>query len=200
MKCTSTILRLIAVAMLGFECGSAAFAQGDARKDLSEKREASQFGLTGAGVGGDVATAAQPGEADGLGNPQLGGPRHPLYRLQPSDVVEVSFTVAPEFNQLLTVQPDGYVMLKDAGMLQVEGLNLAEFTEAVQKAYRGYLHDPQVGVALKNFARPYFMVGGQVEHPGKFELRSDTTVTEAVQIAGGLTSRSGWRLPGASSR
>jgi len=57
----------------------------------------------------------------------------------------------------------------------------------VQKAYLGYLHDPQVAVALKDFARPYFIVGGQVEHPGKYELRSDTTVAEAVQIAGGLT-------------
>ena len=79
--------------------------------------------------------AAKAGGADGQGSPlPLGGVRHPLYRLRPSDVVEISFTVAPEFNQNLTVQPDGYVMLKDAGMVWVEGLNLAEFTEAVQKA------------------------------------------------------------------
>jgi polysaccharide export outer membrane protein len=102
-------------------------------------------------------------------------------------VVEISFTVAPEFNQALTVQPDGYVMLKDAGMLAVEGLNLQEFGEAVQKAYQGYLHDPQVAVLLKDFEHPYFIVGGEVGKPGKYELRSDTTVGEAVQIAGGLT-------------
>jgi polysaccharide export outer membrane protein len=116
--------------------------------------------------------------------------RHPLYRLRPSDVVEISFTVAPEFNQTLTVQPDGYVMLKDAGMVEVEDLNLQQFTDAVQKAYRGYLHDPQVAVALKDFDRPYFIVGGEVGKPGKYELRSDTTVTEAVEIAGGLTQQS----------
>ena len=39
----------------------------------------------------------------------------------PSDVVDISFTVAPEFNQILTVQPDGYVMLKDAGMVEAKG-------------------------------------------------------------------------------
>jgi polysaccharide biosynthesis/export protein len=104
--------------------------------------------------------------------------------------VEISFTVAPEFNQTLTVQPDGYVMLKDAGMVEVQGLNLAEFTGAVQKAYQGYLHDPQVAVLLKDFERPYFIVGGEVGRPGKYELRSDTTVAEAVQIAGGLTQQS----------
>lgn len=131
-----------------------------------------------------------PGGADGLGNPILGGERHPLYRLRPTDVVEISFTVAPEFNQTLTVQPDGYVMLKDAGMVAVQGLNLNEFTQAVEKAYRGYLHDPQVAVLLKDFDRPYFVVGGQVGRPGKYELRSDITVVEAVEIAGGFTPQS----------
>ena len=116
----------------------------------------------------------------------LGGSR-PLYRLRPSDVVEVTFTVAPEFNQALTVQPDGYVTLKDAGALLAEGLTVPQFAEAVGKAYRGYLHDPEVAVSLKDFERPYFVVGGEVGKPGKYELRSDATVAEAVQIAGGFT-------------
>jgi polysaccharide export outer membrane protein len=123
-------------------------------------------------------------------NPLLGGQRRPLYRLHNSDVVEIDFVVAPEFNQTLTVQPDGYVMLKDAGMVQAQGLNLGEFSQAVQTAYRGYLHDPQVAVSLKDFERPYFIVGGDVGKPGKYELRSDTTVVEAVQIAGGFTQQS----------
>jgi polysaccharide export outer membrane protein len=105
-------------------------------------------------------------------------------------VVEITFTVAPEFNQTLTVQPDGYVMLKDAGMVQVQDLNLEQFSQAVQNAYHGYLHDPRAAVALKEFEHPSFIVGGQVGKPGKYELRSDTTVAEAVQIAGGLTQQS----------
>jgi len=104
-------------------------------------------------------------------------------------VVEVTFTVAPEFNQTLTVQPDGYVMLKDVGAVDAQGLTVPEFTGAVQKAYRGYLHDPEAAVSLKDFERPYFVVGGEVGKPGKYELRSDTTVAEAVEIAGGLTQQ-----------
>lgn len=166
-------------------CSSAALAQGNTA-DPGVARS-SPFGLTGAGAEGKTQTAANPGGADGLGSPLLGGVRHPLYRLRASDVVEVTFTVAPEFNQTLTVQPDGYVTLKDAGLLRVEGLNLQEFSDAVRKAYSGYLHDPQAAVALKEFERPYFIVGGEVGKPGKYELRSETTVAEAVQIAGGLT-------------
>jgi polysaccharide biosynthesis/export protein len=186
-----------------FACLSVAFAQDDLSlgdkpprdksKDLSGSKESyaskeiSRSSLAEAGTGASSTTAVKPEGADGLGNPQKLGERHPLYRLRPSDVVEISFTVAPEFNQSLTVQPDGYVMLKDAGMIEVEGLNLAEFTQAVQNAYHGYLHDPQVAVLLKDFEHPFFIVGGQVGHPGKYELRSDTTVAEAVQIAGGFT-------------
>ena len=42
-------------------------------------------------------------------------------------------------------------------------------------------------MALKDFEHPYFVAGGEVGKPGKYELRSDTTVIEAVQIAGGVT-------------
>jgi len=175
----------IAIALLFLECGPAAFAQEETRKDLSDGKQTSQSGLTGAGLGGST-TAANPGGADGQGNPFLGG-GHPLYRLQRSDVVDVSFTLAPEFNQTLTVQPDGYVALKDAGLVRAEGQDLEEFAAAVRKAYSGYLHDPPVAVALKDFEHPYFVVGGEVGKPGKYELRSDTTVAEAVEIAGGLT-------------
>jgi len=180
-------LTSFALALAFLQCSSAAAAQSGP-PDLRGDKGASSSGFTGAGSGS--SQAANTGRADGLGNPSLGGERHPLYRLRPSDVVEISFTVAPEFNQTLTIQPDGYIMLKDAGMVQVEGLNLNQFAETVQKAYTGYLHDPQVAVALKDFVRPSFIVGGQVGKPGKYELRSDTTVAEAVQIAGGLTAQS----------
>lgn len=183
------LVRFITSALLLFACTSATSAQQVTSTDLGGRNDISRSSLTGAGAGVSGSTAAKPGGADGLGNPSLGGERRPLYRLRPSDVIEISFTVAPEFNQTLTVQPDGYVMLKDAGMVAVQGLNLAEFTDAVQTAYHGYLHDPQVAVTLKDFEHPYFIVGGEVGKPGKYELRSDTTVAEAVQIAGGLTEQ-----------
>ena len=174
------------VAVVLLQCCGVVHAQSE-KKNTSGDTATSQASLTGAGAGGSSLTAAKPGRADGTGNLLLGGNRRPLYRLRPSDVVDISFTVAPEFNQSLTVQPDGYVMLKDAGLVQAQDLNLEQFSQAVEAAYRGYLHDPQVAVALKEFEHPFFVVGGQVGKPGKYELRSDTTVVEAVQIAGGLT-------------
>ncbi len=131
----------------------------------------------------------QSGKADGTGDPALGGERHPLYRLSKSDMVEVHFTFSPDFNQNLTIQPDGFVALRGAGTLYAEGLTIPEFQQAVAAAYRGILHEPEVTVTLKEFERPYFLASGEVARPGKYELRGDLTVNEAVAIAGGFTQR-----------
>ena len=41
------------------------------------------------------------------------------YRLTASDVIEVKFPHVPEFDQVLTVQPDGYVSLHSVGDVRV---------------------------------------------------------------------------------
>ena len=40
---------------------------------------------------------------------------------------------------------------------------------------------------LKDFEKPYVLASGEVTRPGKYELRGDLTVSEAVAMAGGLT-------------
>ena len=168
-------------------CVAALSQEGVKQQQLGTSQQASQTSLTGTGLGKRGLRRLQsPDEADGKGNLQLEG-RRPLYRLTRSDVVSLSFTLSPEFDQTLTVQPDGYVALKDARPVLAQGLTVEQFREAVEKAYAGYLHDPQVAVALKDFEHPYFVAGGEVGKPGKYELRADTTVMEAVEIAGGFT-------------
>jgi len=180
--------RVAVVGVLSLQLCVAAFAQEEKREqDLGTNPQSSPTGQTGAGTGSTGMAAAKPGQADGTGNPKLGGERRPLYRLTRSDVVTLSFTLSPELDQILTVQPDGFIALKDAGPVFAQGLTLDEFREAVRRAYRGYLHDPQVAVALKDFEHPYFVAGGEVGKPGKYELRGDTTIMEAVEIAGGFT-------------
>jgi polysaccharide export outer membrane protein len=115
--------------------------------------------------------------------------RRPLYRLRSSDVVEIDMTFSPQFNQVLTVQPDGYLPLRGVEQLYAENLTVPELQAAIRRAYTGVLHDPEVTVVLKDFDKPSFIATGEVTHPGKYELRADTTVTEAVAIAGGFTPR-----------
>jgi polysaccharide export outer membrane protein len=106
--------------------------------------------------------------------------------LSKSDVLEVSFTFTPEFNQTVTVQPDGRIALRSTSAVTAEGKTAAELEESIRAAYAGILHEPEVTVTLKDFDKPFFIASGEVTHPGKYELRSQTTVAEAVAIAGGF--------------
>jgi polysaccharide export outer membrane protein len=116
--------------------------------------------------------------------------RNRRYQLHSADVLELGFPFTPEFNQTVTVQPDGYITLRGLESMRVEGQTLPEVTNSVRAAYGKILHDPVIDVELKDFEKPYFIVGGEVGHPGKFDLRGETTATEAVAIAGGLKESS----------
>lgn len=64
------------------------FSAPPAGKSAAAESSQSQ-GLSGAG-GPTSGAITQPRKADGMGDPALGGERHPLYRLSKSDMVEVN--------------------------------------------------------------------------------------------------------------
>jgi polysaccharide export outer membrane protein len=125
---------------------------------------------------------------DSAASPQF-GQREPRYLLRPGDVFDLQFEFSPEYNQTATVQPDGFVMLRGVGDLHVAGKTVPELTESLKQSYGAFLAQPVISVVLKDFEKPYFIANGQVEKPGKYELRGDTTVVEALAIAGGLNGK-----------
>src|SRR5580700_1986900 len=114
--------------------------------------------------------------------------RSPRYKIAPGDSFDVNFELSPEFNQTgIEVQPDGYATLRNIGDIKVQGKTVPELTEILRAAYGKILHDPPISVILKDFERPYFVADGEVGRPGKYDLRGDTTLTQAVAMAGGFT-------------
>jgi polysaccharide export outer membrane protein len=115
--------------------------------------------------------------------------REERYRVVDGDVLDLQFEFTPDFNQTVTVQPDGYVTLKEVGDLHVEGETVPEIKHQLEQAYLKVLAKPVVTVDLKDFNKPYFMALGQVARPGRYDLRGNTTVSEAVAMAGGFTTQ-----------
>ncbi|HWR36979.1 MAG TPA: polysaccharide biosynthesis/export family protein [Clostridia bacterium] len=160
--------------------------------------------------GAPISAAPQAAAASAPDTPAQAAPgetqfadRYPRYKVRPGDAMDITFTFSPEMNQTVAVQPDGFINLKEVGDVRVQDQTTAEVRETVRKAYANTLRDPVITVVLKDFTKPYFIAGGQVLHPGKYELRDSTTVAEAVAVAGGFTSASKhsevWvyrRLPG----
>lgn len=112
--------------------------------------------------------------------------RYPRYKVRSGDVFDVSFELSPEFNQTVSVQPDGFITLRGVGDIHVAGQTVPELAATIRAAYGQILHEPLISITLKDFEKPYFIADGQVGRPGKYELRGDTTVTEAVAMAGGF--------------
>jgi polysaccharide export outer membrane protein len=133
-----------------------------------------------------AASKAQPAP-DSAAAPQF-GEREPRYLLRPGDAFDLQFEFSPEYNQSATVQPDGFVTLRGAGDIHVAGKSVPELTETLKQTYGRFLAQPTISIVLKDFEKPYFIANGQVEKPGKYELRGDTTVTEGLAIAGGLNN------------
>ncbi len=141
-----------------------------------------------------VATAASPWRAVAQ-NPVTEPPCTPpgselclrqQYHLHLSDVFEVQLAFSPEYNQTVTVQPDGYIVLKEAGRVQAAGKTVTELQAAIAQGYTGILNKPVVSIILKDFFKPSFYASGEVGKPGRYELRSEVTLMQALSEAGGL--------------
>jgi polysaccharide export outer membrane protein len=108
------------------------------------------------------------------------------YLLHTGDVLDIQFRYTPEFNQTVTVQPDGFISLEIGGDLKVAGLNLEQVRQGILARARKRLAAPEVLVVLKEFQKPYVVVAGEVPQPGKLEMREKLTALQAVLLAGGF--------------
>jgi protein involved in polysaccharide export with SLBB domain len=140
--------------------------------------------MTGAG-----AITAQ--QASGTNEPNRAGrggfqERYPRYRLQAGDTFDLSFEYSPEFNQTVTVQPDGFLTLREIGDVYVGGMTFPEVGQALSDKYSTILYQPKISVMPKDIQKRYFIAAGEVARPGKYELRGDTTVEQAIAMAGGF--------------
>jgi len=135
----------------------------------------------------ESATVAQAASATDVQHP-VPGQRNPRYKICRDDVLSLMFPIAPEFDQeTVTVMPDGYVSLQGVGSVYLLGLTVPEAVETIRKAYATILRDPIIEVDLMDFQKAYFVALGQVQKPGRYDLRYDMTVTQAVAVAGGFS-------------
>jgi polysaccharide export outer membrane protein len=140
-------------------------------------------------VASDTAKPAAPAVATtaaSIADPHFQS-RNTRYKIAPGDSFDLNFELSPEFNQSgVAVQPDGYVTLRSVGDIKVQGQTVPELTETLRGAYSKILNAPIISVSLKDFEKPYFVADGQVGKPGKYDLRGDITLTQAIAIAGGF--------------
>jgi polysaccharide export outer membrane protein len=139
--------------------------------------------------------SAAMGQADQTGvktvrpteeRPELKAHSEERYKLVPGDVIDISYRYTPEFNQSVMLQPDGFVGLQIVGDIKLGGLTVEEARAKIAQKASVRLKDPEITILLKEFQKPYFVVSGEVGTGGKFDMRENVTVLQAVMIAGGF--------------
>jgi polysaccharide biosynthesis/export protein len=120
------------------------------------------------------------------------------YTLGPGDRVRVDVFNVPEYSGEFIVLVDGTLNLPLVGAIPVAGRNLNQASQIIEQAYRGFVRVPNVTVGLL-LARPIqITIAGEVNRAGSYniplsETRKFPTLSQAVQLAGGVNQTSNLR-------
>ena len=109
-----------------------------------------------------------------------------IYTLHVGDVIALDYRLTPEFNQTVTVQPDGDVDLEVVGDVKIAGFTLDQAHDEIVRLASNQLNHPELAITLKQFQQPYVVVAGEVAKPGRIEINENTTALQAVMLAGGF--------------
>ncbi len=107
--------------------------------------------------------------------------------LQPGDAVAVRFETNPEFNQTVTIQPDGKGTFMFLGDLVIEGMTIEELTAELKELYAASLVSIDLLVHATNLSQREIIFLGAVNAPGPLNVLPFQTreFVEALALSGG---------------
>ena len=116
-----------------------------------------------------------------------GSQSDPSYRLGPEDQLRISVWDNKELTLDLVVRPDGKISMPLIQDVVAEGLTATQLAASIQEGLSAYIVNPEVSVIVLQVNAPKFYLIGYVARPGTYPLRGDTSVLQALALAGGLT-------------
>ena len=111
--------------------------------------------------------------------------------IHPGDQLNVQVYGDKDLTQTVTVLPDGTIVYPLIGRVQVGGQSVNQATNTVRDRLQKFVRNPFVTIAIAQLGQPSVLVLGDVKTPGKYQLRSDARVTDAIAAAGGIADVNG---------
>jgi polysaccharide export outer membrane protein len=109
------------------------------------------------------------------------------FLLGPEDVLEIAVWKNQDLTKTVAIRPDGLISMPIIGDIQAAGLSANELAQRIADRLRQFVQNPAVSVNVKELNSYSIYVMGEVAKPGKFQLKSYTTVLQAISMAGGFT-------------
>jgi polysaccharide export outer membrane protein len=108
------------------------------------------------------------------------------YVIGPEDMLQVTVWKNESLSRALPVRPDGKISLPLLHDVQAAGLTPMQLQEKLAIALGEFMPNPEVSVTVTDVRSYRISVLGEVQRPGVLQLKSDTTVLEAIALAGGF--------------
>ncbi len=109
------------------------------------------------------------------------------YVIGKEDLLEISVWKSPELSLSIIVRPDGMISLPLIGEVHADGRTPNELQADIQGRLKEFKQGPIVSVIVRESNSKSIFITGEVIRPGKYPLHSDTTITQAIALAGGFS-------------
>jgi polysaccharide biosynthesis/export protein len=109
------------------------------------------------------------------------------YIIGAEDVLEVTVWRNVDLSKVVQVRPDGRISMPIIRDITAVGKTPSQLAEEMTNKLKEYVQNPVVAVSLKEVNSYNIFLLGEVTRPGRYPLKSKTTLLQGITIAGGFT-------------
>jgi polysaccharide export outer membrane protein len=109
------------------------------------------------------------------------------YIIGAEDVLEITVWRNADLSKIAQVRPDGRISMPIIRDIMAVGKTPSQLAEEMTNKLKEYIQNPIVSVSVKEINSSNIFVLGEVTRPGRYSLKSKTTLLQGITIAGGFT-------------
>jgi polysaccharide export outer membrane protein len=109
------------------------------------------------------------------------------YIIGPEDLLEITVWRNQDLSKTVAVRPDGRISMPLIGDVAAVGKTPSQLTEEIASKLKEFKENPSVAIVVKEVNSYAVYVLGEVSKPGKYPLKSKTTLLQGITMAGGFT-------------
>lgn len=111
----------------------------------------------------------------------------PDYVIGAEDVLDISVWKNADLSRVVNVRPDGKISLPLIGDVQAAGLTPNQLRDKIVGRLKEYQETAVASVIVQTVNSYRVFMVGEVRTPGVYQLKSRTTILQAIAMAGGFT-------------
>src|SRR5213594_1348758 len=109
------------------------------------------------------------------------------YVIGSDDVLDITVWNNTGLSRTVPVRPDGKISLPLLDDVQAAGLTPKQLKDDLTRRLVKYISSPEVSVIVREIHSLQVAVIGEVNRPGRYDLKSRASVVDAIALAGGFS-------------